>query len=69
MNNVPGVGIDGGHWGPGPRVFVERKKAAEKKSNSIRQKEYSLKGNFQLMAAKAATQPEGWGQRWRSERL
>lgn len=48
MNNVPGVGIEGGHRGPDPRVFVERKKAAEKKSNCIRQEGIQLQREFAI---------------------
>ena len=37
MNSVPGVGMEGRHWGPGPRGCVEREKVAERKRNSERQ--------------------------------
>lgn len=38
MNNVPGAGMEGGHWGSGPRCCVEGEKVTERKKYSESQK-------------------------------
>lgn len=58
---MPGVGIEGGHWGPGPRVFVERKKAAEKKSNFIRQEGINLEREIAINGIRSSKTTRGMG--------
>lgn len=44
---------------PGPRVFVERKKAAENKSNSIRQKGIQLQRELVINGTRSSDTTRG----------